>query len=359
MLQMKSIFTCSKYIARVCLILMIISLFLLPKHHIFHEKIVHMVTFLYHFVLHNWVWFILFMIIPFFTKSFYKWDVNISDEIRLRILKIEIERYLNTPYIAPLHLLYMLQPPRWLKNEYRFPFQHPLYIEAAQAFSEIVYFKFEFKLFEPKSRVPFFKTVSKHIYLKLLLCLGTIVIGTPIIIMSAPLTNAYTVLLLPFILKSCIITGLIIKALYKYGRYSKLEKQITNFFGEPNPKVTWLELYPNTAAGQKIILTWKSEVTLRQVRERAYRQNHMNLDLSAPKSYDQSLRNPAPYDMKPIPPCPFPSEQVPNWFNAYTNYSSESFSNESVRELELVRKIVSESNGKVVDFNSYKKKSNY
>lgn len=112
----------------------------------------------------NWKLIVFISLIPIVCNTSYRAYSELAETIRHNRFYAEVDRWLDTPYISPLHHLYMVKPPSWLRIEDFNPFRNELYKNATKVFSEIVYFQYAYTKFEPSYQpISWLKVIPKNI----------------------------------------------------------------------------------------------------------------------------------------------------------------------------------------------------
>jgi len=290
------------------------------------------------FIVDHWEWTAVVVITPILCRGAYKLYAPLAEEIRQNQFEKELIRWLNTPYISPLHHLYMIRPPRWVRWEVKNPYRNTFYKFVVQAFRDIVYRPYDYQEFEPTGKrpnvwqvVPKKAWVSMAIYMMIAAAILTFNYRQN----STHLFDGYYVFTIPLLLALLSRVLVMIIAIVDHAGWKKIDRLLIETFGEKEPKTRWVELFPNQSKGKVILETWKAECRLRQDR-----------DTSASFTYE----NPA------IPNCPYPEEQIPSWATNYDAMYYSRMENYKKKQQETIS-TVSRTSGKVIPFDAKRKKA--
>lgn len=344
---LKFSFIILKYVARISIVLALVSLIFYTENTNINDMIVKYTHLGFNWFKEHYLMVIVLTITPFFIRKTYHHYVITAKELRSERLHTEIDRHLTTPYISPLHLLYMMKPPRWIKDDHEYVFRDFLYKEATTAFSQIIYVNFKYESYEPiKKPASVLNIISKQTYKKIFISLGSILLfGASYYVFPYffPNTINYAILTLPLIFRHIFILVYIIKAIIQYGTFNQIKKMLLKEFNTLDPNVKWIELFPNTTEGQAILTTWKQESALRQFRDTEHRNPNNSADLSIPNKYDPNLR--IHFELNDISVCPYPNMKIPSWYEDYINYINKKQKENHEENYNYIKNIT---NGKVI-----------
>ncbi|WP_145949605.1 hypothetical protein [Paenibacillus sp. Y412MC10] len=228
---------------------------------------------------------------------------NVAAEIRKRHLDLEVERWNETPYIAPLHLYHMYFPPQsyintaWAKSRdfsYRYVTDH---------FRNRIYNRVQYTTFEAPDRPSLFKIVGSKIIAEVFGYWLAFMASFIILSHFHQVTQWYTdlaVYAIPvqvFLLRRFYY---LIKAIFASGAtYKQVDRFFEGYFGEKEPHLKWNELFPNQKIGSVILDVWKKEC---EDRQRTY-----------DKTLNRSTQGNLIFDCPALPSKPFTAEHIPEW----------------------------------------------
>lgn len=306
----------------------------------------------------HWEWITAAFITPILCKGAYTLYAPLAEEIRQNQFEKEIIRWFNTPYISPLHRLYMLRPPRWIRWENINPFRNTFYRFVVQAFRDLIYRRYDYKEFEPTGNRPtIWQVVPRKAWASL-----TIFTLIPLLILAFDfkqnglhLFDGYYALTLPVILAFLSRSAVLTLAIKDHATWKHIDRLLMDTFGKVEPKTRWMELYPNHPAGKSILETWKAECRLRQDRDYQYRATR-KLDMSSPQHYPVTTHMNYAYDNPSLPSCPYPEEQIPDWAENYDAMYHGIQQDIKDKQRDEIREIAEASGGKVVTFEVRRKK---
>lgn len=311
------------------------------------EKYKHTVIVLWNIVTDNWTWLLVVIVTPILSRGATKIYPSIAEEIRQNMFEGEMIRWLNTPYISPLHHLYMIRPPRWLRWENNNPFRNDFYKFITQAFRDLIYRRYEYTDFTPSGERPnIWKVVPRRAWINII-----IYNALPLLIVAAlyykngmHIFEGYYALALPVII-SLLARGVVVyMAIWDHASWRVIDRQIIESFGDPLPKTRWMDLYPNQPGGRVILDTWRSECRLRQDRDYQYRATGKldtnTVPVTGPLQYA--------YDNPSLPLCPYPDEKIPEWAENYDSMYHGRRVEVAEKQQEELLEAAKESGGKVV-----------
>jgi hypothetical protein len=260
------------------------------------------------------------------------------DHIRNRHYELEFLRWKNTPYISPLHLLYLLSPPGATTDDKKSNVFDQLYKTVITDFRDRVYINAKFTSFEPESKPSLTMILGRPVISQLIV--NTLMVAAGIIGMLylnpiAELFNGWGKAFIPFEVLFLSRNFQIVNAI-RLAHPSKTYKRIQQQFGQEEPKVTWRELFPDTPYGESILFAWRADCEKRQ--RLAYEISNKTVPVK------MEFKSPG------LAPKPFPAEEIPEWADeAVRSYEDQkslwrSQIDQRNRELEKT------SDGKVIAF---------
>lgn len=305
----------------------------------------------------NWEWATLLLVTPILCRGAYSLYAPLAEEIRHNLFEKEMIRWLNTPYISPLHHLYMLYPPRWIRWENKNPFRNNFYQFVVQAFRDVIYRRYEYKEFAPTGKRPTIWQVVPHkawASITVYTLIPLLILAYDIKQNGIHLFNGYYVLTLPVLIAFLARSAVVALAIKDHASWKQIDRLLIKAFGELEPKARWMELYPNQPAGKSILETWNAECRLRQDRDYQYRATR-KLDTSTPLHYPVKSQTNFAFDNPSLPACPFPEEQIPEWAGNYDSMYHGLNDELKEKQREEIREVAQASGGKVVSFESRRK----
>ncbi|MGF7033502.1 hypothetical protein J2T17_004450 [Paenibacillus mucilaginosus] len=304
----------------------------------------------------HWMGLIIVILTPMLTSSSYKLYSKLADDIRHNQFEQELIRWLDTPYISPLHHLYMRRPPRWTKWEVNSPFRNYFYKFVCQAFRDIVYRRYEYSALAPPGKRPnIWVMVPRNTWGSILIYLGISAALVMAIITQRDSNpyGQYLVLTIPIVVALVARFFFLALAIYDHATWRHIDPQLKEMFGEFEPKVRWMDLYANQPGGRVILDTWKAECQMRQDRDNQHRDNKgINLQVPTMPAAPKHLY----YDNPAIPLCPFPSEIIPEWAENYDLLYQDRYADKQETQIQEIRELAKASGGKVVTFERRKHK---
>lgn len=290
---------------------------------------------------HYWSWILVIIATLLLSRTGNK-TLKYVEEIRHRHYMLEFHRWINTPYIAPLHLYYMVAPPMALSEDAKSQALDPFYKIVVSDFRDRVYINVKHKQFEPNPKPNYATIIGKSMIIQ-------IIVNTFFLILSMAgmfYLNTITHLaadwgkaLIPIAAYFFFQNTTILRA-FALASPNKTYAMIKENFDEEEPEITWRDLFPDRPYGEALIFAWRADCERRQ--RLAY----------------EASGKPVPvrmeYTSPGLAPKPFPSEIQPEWADeAEQNYLIQTLQ----RERNIVEKnqeIAGASKGKVVVFQKRK-----
>lgn len=264
------------------------------------------------------------------------------DDIRKRHYELEFNRWIDTPYISPLHLYHLIAPPVALSKDARSQALHPFYKSIISDFRDRVYINAKYTQIDPDSKPTVIKIVGKSLLIQLLVNTLMFFLSVAGILYTNTLSNpinAWAKVFIPVGAYFLFQNFIIIKAI-KLENPKHTYAQLTKHFDMEEPKVTWRDLFPDRPYGESILFAWRADCERRQR-----------------LAYEASNR-PVPvrmeYKSPGLPPKPFPADELPHWATAAEQSYYEEISEHTQRVVDRNKKIADDSKGKVVVFQKRK-----
>ncbi|RRJ54624.1 hypothetical protein EHV15_34060 [Paenibacillus oralis] len=286
---------------------------------------------------HYWDWILVVIATLLLTRSgdkFFKY----VEEMRNRLYELEFYRWKDTPYIAPLHLYYLLAPPVALTSDAKSQALDPFYRSVVSDFRDRVYINAKYTQFDPYSKPSVVMVIGKSLMLQFLVnatAILLIIAGMLYMNPFANITEGWGKAFIPVAAFFLFQNANILRA-FTMANPNKSYGIIKKHFDEEEPKITWRDLFPDRPYGESILFAWRADCERRQR-----------------LAYEASGR-PIPvrmeYTSQGLAPKPFPSEEVPECADA----AEKTFFDQSIQDrrriIEKNREIAGASEGKVVAF---------
>jgi hypothetical protein len=286
---------------------------------------------------HYWDWILVGIAVLLLTRSSDK-VIKYVVEMRNRHYDLEFHRWMDTPYISPLHLYYLVAPPVALTGDAKSQALDPFYKTVVSDFRDRVYINAKYTQFEPKSKPTVLKVLGKSLMVQILVNTIAFVFSIAGMFYLNPLTDLTDGWGKAFIPVAAyfLFQNLSVLKAYALANPSKTYEMLKKHFDEKEPRITWRDLFPDRSYGEAILFAWRADCERRQR-----------------LAYEASGR-PVPvrmeYTSPGLAPKPFPSEEMPQWADA----AEQTFIDQSIqnkqRIIEKNREIAGASDGKVVVF---------
>lgn len=286
---------------------------------------------------HYWDWIAVVFATLLLSRSTDK-TVKYVDEMRNRHYDLEFHRWMDTPYIAPLHLYHMVSPPNALTGDAKSQALDPFYKRVVSDFRDRVYINARYTAFDPKSKPTVSMVIGKPLLSQLLVNAVAFVVSIAGMFYLNPishLTDGWGKALIPVAAYFLFQAANILKAI-NLARPNKTYDFIKKHFDEEEPKFTWRDLFPDRPQGEAILFAWRADCERRQ--RLAY------------EASDRPVPIKMEYTSPGLAPKPFPSEEIPQWADSAEDTYLDQTIQRTQRIIEKNRDIAGSSDGKVVVF---------
>lgn len=255
----------------------------------------------YHSVVIEWWPVALVVLISWhFLKKIPSFRYEEMENMRTRQYMYEIGRYDNTPYIPPIMLMYLKNPPDAFSPVTYDYINNTFYRTVVHGFRDSVYRMTDFQSFEPVRRPNFFKVVGMKTWFRLSLYFGLSISWLAYWLLGDPkvLIEGWQLFTMPFVIVGLTKAAILLSVITNHLP-DKLDKLLQMENGLEH-KVTWREVFPDKVYGETIIRAYLAE------KERRMRYESSLTGLIIPDNVDH-------YINKNFPPFPFPSKKIPEW----------------------------------------------
>jgi len=268
--------------------------------------------------------------------------VKLIEDIRIRHYELELIRWKETPYIAPLHLLYLLAPPRALTSDARSNALHPFYKTIVNDFRDRIYINAKYTQFDPETKPSMWKVIGKSSTAQLITNTILVVFCVACMLYINPLdkmTHGWGKAFIPVVAYFLFQNVIIMRAIFIESP-NKTYSRITKQFDDEDPKITWRELFPDRPYGESILFAWRGDC------ERRQRMSYEASDSPVPVRME--------YTSPGLAPKPFPSEEIPQWADSAEQYYFDHHKQRNQLLLERNKNFVGTPNNKVIIFQKRK-----
>ncbi|MCM3130155.1 MULTISPECIES: hypothetical protein [unclassified Paenibacillus] len=284
-----------------------------------------------------WDWILVIIISFLFMRS----DILFKsvEHIRKRHYELEFLRWKNTPYIAPLHLLYLLSPPGATTDDKKSNAFDDMYKTVIADFRERIYINAKFSSVDPEAKPSLRKILGQPLFSQLVVNTIMIIFGVVGMLNLNPSVNelfsgwgkAFIPLEVLFLSRTFKILNAI-----RLAHPSKTYQLIVHQFGMEEPRVTWRELFPDSPYGESILFAWRADCEKRQ---------RLAYELSG-KTVPVKME----FKSTGLAPPPFPSKEIPEWTDQMVQ-SLEAQQAEWRSQIDQKNKVLEQtSNGKIIAF---------
>lgn len=258
----------------------------------------------YHqFLLKTWPYLLAIAVSFYLLKkhTYYRYDE--MEKLRYRLYQAERNRWLHTPYVPPIMLMYLKNPPGPYSPFLYDYVNNTFYRTVVNDFRDRVYILSDFDSFEPDSRDSYIETVGMRSIMRIVFYLGGVIVWLFYWVFLSPsgFLEGWEVFSIPLIVVGLYRSYTLIQV-YLDQRYSILDEQYE--LNDVNRKITWREAFPDTEIGKTFTRAYYVEM------ERRARFNYQLRNQRVPENMEE-FNNPnfAPY--------PYPAQSIPQWENEY------------------------------------------
>jgi len=284
-----------------------------------------------------WDWIIVVLFTYFLTRPGDK-VIKTCDDIKNRQYELETLRWMDTPYIAPLHLYYLLAPPIARSNDAKDQALDPFYKKIVSDFRDRVYVNAKYTRMDPLNAPTRSGLLGQSLITQLIV--NTFVFLITIAgMLYFPFTNSlfgWSKCSIPVAAYFLSLNLNIVKAYITVDPRKTYKMVKQHFDDEDNPKITWRDVFPDRPYGEAILFAWKADCERRQR-----------------FAYEASGR-PVPaimeYTSPGLAPKPFPSEKIPTWADGAEQAFFMKTDIFKQQKYEKSKAIAANSKGKVVVF---------
>lgn len=245
-----------------------------------------------------------------FTKSRdYKYDI--MEDMRENQYLAETKRYFNTPYIPPIMLRYLKNPPGSIRpTDYDY-INDTFYRLVVNSFRDRIFVLQDFDSMEPCNRPSYFDVISIKNISKCLLYLIIPFIWLLFVyfILEQSMFTDWPLLSIPFILAAFQRGLFMIEAFIKFNPF-RLDRELRD--NDCMLKVTWRDAFPDREIGITFVRAYYFEM------ERRHRYELTIQDKVIPDQFPE-WKNPN------FAPFPFPSKNMPQWESEYEQHYEKKF----------------------------------
>lgn len=242
--------------------------------------------------------------VVFIKSKDYKYDI--MEEMRINQYLAEINRYFNTPYVPPIMLRYLKNPPGSIRpTDYAYV-NDTFYRLVVNSFRDRIFVLQEFDSIEPSTHSSYFDVIGLKNITKCLLYLLIPFIWIFFIyfILEQSMLSDWPLLSLPFILASFQRGLFMIEAFIKFNPI-RLDRELKE--DDCMLQVTWRDAFPDREVGITFVRAYYFEMERRQRYELTIR------GLTIPDPFPE-------WKNSNFAPFPYPSRNIPSWQAEYEKY---------------------------------------
>jgi hypothetical protein len=228
-----------------------------------------------------------------------------AEEVRRQQFFAEFIRYHDTPYVPPVMLMYLKNPPGSIQpTDYAYV-NSTFYRTVVNTFRDRVYILQDFSKYEPDARISYFEVFGYKNLAKIVLYLSSPFLWYAFVTYNLDLSIIldWPILMFPIVF-SFIQRGVYL--LQTYFEYLPLRLDLRLAAMDCNILVTWRDAFPDRDVGETFIRSYYFE------KEKRQRYDYTLRGYNVPTHYPEwNNGNFAPY--------PFPSIELPNWEDEFEN----------------------------------------
>lgn len=252
------------------------------------------------FLLNWWQLGLVLLISYFLLRNLSDYRNEEMEKMRERRYLAELGRYRDTPYISPIMVMYMTNPPQAFSNSTYDQVHNTFYRTVVNHFRDRVFIHAEFNRMNPRDRQVYMKTVGFGAMSKMLFYIIGSFTWFAYWFLKDPVffIEGWQLFTLPLVLLGLARGTMIMQAISEHLP-NRLEKELTQT-QENIPQFTWRDAFPDNYLGQSIIRAYEAE------KESRMRYQALLTKQPVPLST-------AEYHNPNYAPFPYPSMYIPEW----------------------------------------------
>lgn len=297
---------------------------------------------LYQYLHQWWDWIFIAGITYLISKNIVEIKYETMELIRRKRFIAEVERWEETPFVPPIVVFYLFNPPQAVSSDMRKIIDNRFYQLIVSYFRDRVYINAKISRKIAVNRQPLWKIIGyKEIGITIFVC--SLLFSWFSYVSFENMANwiySWERFTIPGIIYFALYISMKIQG-YIDMRYSKMDRVLKKHLGE-EPNISWREFFPDQDKGKTLLAAWEAEREKRQRYTNLFQGNVFVTDKI------QNFTNPA------LAPYPYPSTEIPEWTKNMELYYKDKLQQWADEETKPSR--ISNS-AKVIDFNKRRKKS--
>lgn len=259
-----------------------------------------------------WDWIVIVLLTYLISKNIAEVKYETMELVRRNRLHTELERWAETPYVPPIMVNYLLNPPQAVSGDIRKVIDNRFYQMVVSFFRDRVYINAQIQRKLPMDRPPLWKVIGPKDLLITLATLSVSLLWFSFVSLDSleKWVYGWERFTIPGVIYFSLYSSMKIQG-YLEMRYKKMDQVIKQHFGQEEPEFFWREFFPDKEKGKTIIAAWEAE---REKRQRYTNMLQGNVFVS---EVIQNYSNPA------LAPYPFPSQEIPIWTDSMEQYYGE------------------------------------
>lgn len=291
----------------------------------------HLAKSYYEIILNYWKVGLVSLIAYWFYMKSKTFIYNELEDMRERQFFAEVQRYANTPFVPPILMMYLLNPPIAFSIYDMDNVNNPFYRTVINNFRDNIYRLVDYPDINPQERKHFLSIIGLKRMSLLVIYMGLSLgwLGYWLVVDPAALSNGWQLFTLPLIFIALLRSVYMLQAITSHlpsilDARMKRENVTEKLY-------TWPDLFPDKLMGQTLLRAYYAE------KETRMRYEHMARNLVVPNTTDD-------YQNPYFPPFPYPSQEIPNWNEDMQNLVQEKLNERKGNSPKQAR------NNKVVQF---------
>ncbi|CAM3709271.1 hypothetical protein [Marinicrinis lubricantis] len=296
--------------------------------------------------MHGWGDWIIVVILSIIFFNFSHSYAQTAQDIRLKRAFMEFDRWEKTPYISPAFYYYLVSMPINYSSTLREAVLSRFYQTIVENFRNRVYFNASFSEQNPVPKPSWIKVAGFSMLLPSIAGIITL-IGFFWHLYNSKSPDLWFTgwdkFFIPFLIFIVSWVSQQLYAIIKVGCGVDIDQRVQEYFGEPEPRIAWRDVFPDRPRGDAIIKAWSA------IRDQLQRNYYYYRNKPFPANGKMTYDNPA------LPPYPYPEEGIPEWAEEMEAYVGNKLNEWYEDHIEKTLQAVRSSKGKIVTLKKKRK----
>lgn len=252
------------------------------------------------FLMKWWQLGIVIVISYFLLRNLTDYRNNEMEKMRERRYLAELSRYRDTPYVSPIMVMYMTNPPQAFSKSTYDQVHNTFYRTVVNHFRDRVFIHAEYNRMKPRDRQIYIKTVGIMAWSRMIFYIVGSFTWFAYWFLQGPgvFLEGWQLFTLPLVVLGLARGTMIMQAITEHLP-DRLDKELSQTH-ENIPQFTWRDAFPDNYLGQSIIRAYEAE--------KESRMRYQSLLTKQPVPLST-----AEYHNPNYAPFPYPSMYIPDW----------------------------------------------